>query len=41
MVYLAAGWRFVRRTAGGRWIRPGRPRRDASPTPKLKFEKVF
>jgi len=40
-VYLAAGWKFVGRTAGGRWARPGRPRRDASTVPKLKFEKVF
>ncbi|MBC7106845.1 MAG: hypothetical protein H5T97_13010 [Firmicutes bacterium] len=41
-VYLAAGWRFVGRTSGGRWSCPSRPgRRDASPGPKLKFEKVF
>jgi len=40
-VYLAAGWRLVGRTSGGRWSRSGRPRRDAAPGPKLKFEKVL
>ncbi|MGB9848914.1 MAG: hypothetical protein ACPLSY_03700 [Moorellaceae bacterium] len=40
-VYLAAGRTFASRTAGGRWARPGRPRRDASPVPKPKFEKIL
>lgn len=40
-VYLAAGWRFVGMTRGDKWNRPGRPRRDASPGPKRKFEKIL
>ncbi|WP_051275799.1 XF1762 family protein [Desulfovirgula thermocuniculi] len=40
-VYRAAGWRLVGRTAGGRWTRTGRSRRDAAAGPKLKFELIF
>ncbi|WP_051276525.1 XF1762 family protein [Desulfovirgula thermocuniculi] len=40
-VYRAAGWRFVGRTAGGRWTRTGRPRKDTATGPKLKFELIF
>jgi len=40
-VYMAAGWRYVGMTRGNKWNHPGRPRRDASPGPKLKFEKLL
>ncbi|NPV30575.1 MAG: hypothetical protein HPY58_13205 [Firmicutes bacterium] len=37
-IYRAVGWRLVGMTRGGSWTRTGRPRRGASPGPKLKFE---
>jgi len=38
-VYLAAGWKIVGKTKGGKWSCPSRPnRRDAAAGPKLKFE---
>jgi len=40
-IYRAAGWRYVGETEGRPWNRPGRPRRDAAPGPKLKFELIL
>ena len=36
----AAGWTPVKRTRGGSWNRPGRPREDRAPTvPKIRWER--
>jgi len=37
-IYRAAGWRLVGMTRSSSWTRIGRPRRDAAPGPKFKFE---
>jgi hypothetical protein len=37
---VAAGWRLIGESNGGRWHTPSRPRVDTNPTqPKLLFER--
>jgi len=40
-IYRAAGWRFLGETEGRPWNHAGRPRRDAAPGRKLKYELVL